>query len=318
MKRMYLISVFVLTIAMLFFPLAARGGEKGEDKLPAMGEPFLSPLPIESETVRVLRSETGKIEEMSVEDYLFSVVAAEMPALYEVEALKAQTVAAYTYAMCKASKENKGYDISDDSSVDQAFVTREKAREKWGSNADTYEEKIRSAVKSVLYEKITYNSSLILAAYHAISSGKTENAADIWGGNYSYLVSVESEGDKLSPNYLSTVALTEAELKEKLKDIVTLDGDAAAWFGDIGKSDSGSVLTAVVGGKAVSGSDIRSALSLRSANFDVAYSDGTFTFTVRGYGHGIGMSQYGAHYMAMQGKTYKEILLHYYPGCKIE
>ena len=106
--------------------------------------------------------------------------------------------------------------------------------------------------------------------------------------------------------------------KEKLKDIVTLDGDAAAWFGDIGKSDSGSVLTAVVGGKAVSGSDIRSALSLRSANFDVAYSDGTFTFTVRGYGHGIGMSQYGAHYMAMQGKTYKEILLHYYPGCKIE
>lgn len=317
MKRLYLVSIFILMIAMLFFPLAAKGDKKEGANLPAMGEPFLEAAPEDDKKIRVLRSANGEIEEMSVEDYLFSVVAAEMPALYETEALKAQTVAAYTYAMRKAEASDKDYDITDDSSVDQAFTPPEKAREKWGENADTYEEKIRSAVKSVLYKTVTYNGELILAAYHAISSGKTENAADIWGGGYSYLVSVESTGDKLSPNYLSTVTFTEEELKEKLSDLVALSGDAASWFGDIGKTDSGSVMTAVVGGKAVSGGDIRGALSLRSSNFDLSYADGTFTFTVRGYGHGIGMSQYGAHYMAMQGKNYKEILLHYYPGCEV-
>lgn len=318
MKRLYLVSIFILMIAMLFFPLAARGDKNGDENLPAMGEPFLDPQSSEKKTLRVLRRESGEVEEMSVEDYLFSVVAAEMPALYETEALKAQTVAAYTYAMRKAEASDKDYDITDDSSVDQAFTSRDKAREKWGENADTYEEKIRSAVKSVLYETVTYNGKLILAAYHAISSGKTENAADIWGGEYSYLVSVESAGDKLSPNYLSIVTFTEEEFKEKLSDLVSLSGDAASWFGDIGKTDSGSVMTAVVGGKAVSGGEIRNALSLRSSNFDLSYADGAFTFTVRGYGHGIGMSQYGAHYLAQQGKNYKEILLHYYPGCKVE
>lgn len=318
MKRLYLVSIFILMIAMLFFPLAARGDKNGDENLPAMGEPFLEPQSSEKKMLRVLRRESGEVEEMSVEDYLFSVVAAEMPALYETEALKAQTVAAYTYAMRKAEASDKDYDITDDSSVDQAFTSRDKAREKWGENADTYEEKIRSAVKSVLYETVTYNGKLILAAYHAISSGKTENAADIWGGEYSYLVSVESAGDKLSPNYLSIVTFTEEEFKEKLSDLVSLSGDAASWFGDIGKTDSGSVMTAVVGGKAVSGGEIRKALSLRSSNFDLSYADGAFTFTVRGYGHGIGMSQYGAHYLAQQGKNYKEILLHYYPGCKVE
>ena len=234
MKRLYLVSIFILMIAMLFFPLAARGDKNGDENLPAMGEPFLEPQSSEKKMLRVLRRESGEVEEMSVEDYLFSVVAAEMPALYETEALKAQTVAAYTYAMRKAEASDKDYDITDDSSVDQAFTSRDKAREKWGENADTYEEKIRSAVKSVLYETVTYNGKLILAAYHAISSGKTENAADIWGGQYSYLVSVESAGDKLSPNYLSIVTFTEEEFKEKLSDLVSLSGDAASWFGDIG------------------------------------------------------------------------------------
>ena len=318
MKKLYLVSILVLMLSMLFFPLAAKGDKTEEPKLPAMGDPFLEEEFAEKKTFKILRSESGQIEEMSVEDYLFSVVAAEMPALYEVEALKAQTVAAYTYALRKAESENKEYDLSDDSAIDQAFTPREKVREKWGENADEYEKKLREAIKSVLYERITYNGKPILAAYHAISSGKTEKAVDIWGGDYPYLVAIDSVGDKLSPNYLSTATFTEAELKEKMSQIVTLSGEAAAWFSDMGKSESGSVLTAVVGGKAVSGGEIRKALGLRSSNFDVVYKDGSFTFTVRGYGHGIGMSQYGADYLAGQGKNYKEILLHYYPGCVIE
>ncbi len=319
MKKIYLVSIFILALSMLFLPMAAGGiSEKENQDIPAMGDAFLTPLPDNIETIRVYRSETGKVEEMAVRDYLFSVVAAEMPALYETEALKAQTVAAYTYAMYKAASSDNDYDITDDSSIDQAFVTVEAAREKWGENADTYEEKIRSAVDSVLYEKITYDSKLILAAYHAISSGKTENAADIWGGNYSYLTSVESTGDKLSPNFLSTQNFTADELKEKLAEYVSLDGGGDGWVGEIKRTESGSVITAVIGGKAIAGDKIRSALSLRSANFDIAFAEGSFTFTVRGYGHGIGMSQYGAHYMAMQGKTYKEILVHYYPGCSVQ
>lgn len=318
MKRIYTLSAAILAFAMLFLPLSAGGIEKKGGSLPTMGDYYLSTIPEKSETIRVLRRENGEIEEMKVEDYLFSVVAAEMPALYETEALKAQTVAAYTYAMCKAAKSEGDYDITDDSSIDQAFIPYDEAMAKWGENAPTYEEKIRAAVKSVLYEKITYDGKLILAAYHAISSGRTENAADTWGGNYAYLTSVDSSGDKLSPNYLSTAEFTADELKEKLSEYATLTGDGSGWIGEISRTETGTVLTAVIGGKSISGGNIRKALSLRSANFDIAAEGGKFTFTVRGYGHGIGMSQYGAHYLAMQGKTYKEILLHYYPGCKIE
>ncbi len=318
MKKIYTIAAVVLAFSMLFLPLAAGGMGSHGASLPANGNYYLSPLPENHETIRVFIHETGEIKEMTVEDYLFSVVAAEMPALYETEALKAQTVAAYTYAMCKAARSEEEYDITDDSSIDQAFISREEALAKWGEDAPVYEEKIRSAVKSVLYETITYDGQLILAAYHAISSGKTENAADTWGGNYAYLTSVDSSGDKLSPNYLSTAEFTADELKEKLSEYVVLSGDGSGWIGDISRTDTGTVLTAVIGGKSISGGNIRKALSLRSANFDIERKDGKFIFTVRGYGHGIGMSQYGAHYMAMQGKNYKEILLHYYPGCKVE
>lgn len=316
MKKLYLVSIFVMMLAMLFLPLAANGHDKGEESLPAATIPFI-PQESDGSVIRVYHTDSGKVEEMSTEDYLFSVVAAEMPALYENEALKAQAVAAYTYAMFKSSKSEGEYDITDDSAIDQAFVSRDAARKRWGESADIYEEKIRSAIKSVLNQKITYDSKPILAAYHAISSGKTENAKDIWGGDYAYLISVDSEGDKLSPDYLSSVSFTADELKTKLEGVAALSGEADGWFGEMKKSGSGSVLSVAVSGKSVSGGDIRKALSLRSENFDIVYSDGKFSFNVRGYGHGIGMSQYGAHYMAMQGKTYKEILLHYYPGCEV-
>ncbi len=317
MKRVYVVSVFVMLLAMLFLPLAA-GGIKETDELPAMGDSLLSQSEEKTERFRVLRKATGEIEEMSAEDYLFSVLAAEMPALYEVEALKAQTVAAYTYALRKAEVGGDSYDITDDSATDQAFITREAAREKWGDKADIYEEKLRSAVKSVLGQRLTFEGKTILAAYHAISSGKTENARELWSGDYSYLTATDSSWDKLSPDYLSTVTLTADELKEKLSSLVALEGEAASWLKDAVKSESGSIVSLSVGGKSLTGSEIRGALSLRSANFDFAFSEGNFTFTVRGYGHGIGMSQNGANYMAEQGKSYEEILLHYYKGCKIE
>ena len=194
----------------------------------------------------------------------------------------------------------------------------DKAREKWGNDADTYENKIKTAIKSVAGKKITYNSKVILAVYHAISSGNTESALDIWGGSYDYLVSVESLGDKLSPNYLTTAEFSVEDLKTKLSSIAQFSGEPKDYFGEITRTGSGSVRTVNLCGKTLSGSDIRAALDLRSANFEVGFSTDKFIFTVKGYGHGIGMSQYGAHYMAMQGKTYEEILKHYYKGCEIK
>ena len=321
MKNVYLVTIFILAIVMLTLPLAAKSEPKKEESissLPANSTSIENPSN-DDETIKVYVSQEKTVKEFLVDDYIFGVVAAEMPALYSDEALKAQAVAAYTYALYKSEQNSlEEYDITDNFHTDQAFISVEKAREKWGQDANLYEEKIKNAIKSVKGKKITYNGKLILAVYHAISSGKTESALNLWGGNYDYLVSVESIGDKLSPNYLSTAQFSVDEIKTKLSSLAEFSGDAANYFSEITRTESGTVKTVKVCGKDVEGSSIRAALDLRSANFEISFSDNKFTFSVVGYGHGIGMSQYGAHYMAMQGSTYDQILKHYYSGCEIE
>lgn len=319
MKNIYIATVFILAIVMLTLPLAAKSETKKEEvsSLPANSANI--EVPSNAETIKVYMSEEKKVKEFTIDDYIFGVVAAEMPALYSDEALKAQAVAAYTYALYKSEQNSlEEYDITDNFHTDQAFISKEKATEKWGEDAAKYEEKIRNAIKSVRGKKITHNGKPILSVYHAISSGKTESALNVWGGNYDYLVAVESLGDKLSPNYLSTAQFSAEEIKTKLSSLAEFSGEAANYFSEITRTESGTVKTIKVCGKEVEGSSIRSALDLKSANFEVSFSDDKFNFTVVGYGHGIGMSQYGAHYMAMQGSTYDQILKHYYSGCEIE
>ncbi len=269
---------------------------------------------------KVFRVKHGeKIIAVSESEYVCGVVAAEMPALYEKEALKAQSVAAYTYAVRKRlAAADAEYDITSDSATDQAYIDESARREKWGGNFEKYEKRIASAVKAVSGKVITYGGEPILAAYHAISAGKTEAAANVWGSDYAYLQSVESIGDMLSDRYQAIHTFTPDQLREQLSSAVALEGDAAGWLGEIKCSSIGTVQTVSLCGKEVSGSDIRALLSLQSSNFDVEYKDGSFNFTVRGYGHGVGMSQYGANCMAQQGSDYKEILLWYYPGCEIK
>lgn len=318
MKTVYITTMMVLAVCMLLFPLMAAAPNVQGESSQVLSENVLQNN-TEISTVKVKLSKSGEIKEFSLEDYIFGVVAAEMPALYENEALKAQAVAAYTYFLKKTqSNTDKEYDITDDFTVDQAFIMPEDAREKWASGADEYENKIRSAVKSVLYKKITCSGEIISAVYHAVSGGKTENASDVWGGEYSYLVSVDSSWDKLSDNYLSSASFTAEELKAKLSSVAEIGDISANCFSNITRTAAGSISKISVSGKEVSGSSVRLALGLKSSDFDVAFSDGKYTFTVRGYGHGIGMSQHGANYLAMQGKTYEEILRHYYTGCAIE
>ena len=269
------------------------------------------------ETIRVLKD--GSVLEVSTKDYIFGVVAAEMPALYENEALKAQAVAAYTFACYRLQNNaNSEYDIAADGETAQCFITREEASTRWGDKTDEYTKKIDNCITAVKDQWLSYDGTPIFAAYHAISGGTTNACADVWGKDLPYLNEVESLGDQLANGFLSEAAFTTDELCEKLKDIAFPTGEPQDYFTDINTTESGYVKSVTYCGKQTTGSAICKAMGLRSSNFKISFADGNFTFTVEGYGHGVGMSQTGANYMAEQGSSYKEILLHYYNGATLE
>lgn len=276
----------------------------------------------------VLDITSGKTEKISAYDYVVGAVCAEMPATFEKEALKAQAVAAHTYAERQKAKslaapdpELGGAHFSNDSSKYQAYFTESQAKQYYGENYDIYIKKIREAVSEVENEIIVYDDEPIIAAFHSMSPGRTESAENVWGNDVEYLVAVESTADTAAPKYLEEVKFTEDEMREKLSSAfedIKLDSDPEKWFGEAEKSDSLTVLTMEVGGKELTGQQLRAALSLRSAAFEISYDSGQFTITTRGCGHAVGMSQYGANSMAKSGKDYKEILEHYYPETKLK
>ena len=308
----------IITAFMLLVPLAVLGEEKVTQENVTQTAVLQNKKEKKGDIFKVYNHETKEITEMSAEDYIFCVVAAEMPALYEVEALKAQAVASYTYA-CYKREENKGegYDISTDFNTDQSFKSEEKAREDWGENADLYVEKIKKAIKSVTGQKITYKGETILAVYHAVSCGVTYSAKDVWGKEIKYLQSVDSNGDKTAKNYMQTFEYDENELKEKLTPLVSRKKENTPLLGQMESKKNGFVESVKIYGQKVSGSDIRTALGLASSNFKFEKIDGIYVFTTLGYGHGVGMSQKGADCLAKEGMNYKKILSHYYKGTKI-
>ena len=315
MKGIYIWIIAALFLGMVLFPLCSM-------KKTVLSKPQQPPdigNTDSGDTFKVKLGEDDTIIELSTRDYIIGVVCAEMPAEYSKEALKAQAVASYTFALYrKQENKDRDYDITDSTTPDQAYMTDGEFRKREGAKYEENKEKITAAVDAVLGQVITYEGKIVLPIYHDISGGKTESAVALWGGRYPYLQSVESVGDLLSPNYLSSKTVTAEELKTALKSHgITFKGDGGNWFSNIKRSESGSVLTIEVCGSVLKGSELRTALGLRSANFDVSYSDGSFEFSVRGHGHGVGMSQYGAQFMALQGSDYKEILKWYYRGCEI-
>lgn len=319
MKKTMVLLLFMTGI-MLLAPLGVIGKEieSAKETTTFTGDVTETVKTEKKLQFKVLIKDTEEIITMDCDEYIFGVVAAEMPALYSEEALKAQAVAAYTFAYSRSiANKDKDYDITTDFTIDQSFIKREDARKKWGNSADKYEEKIDNAVKSVSGEIMTYNNKPITAVYHAVSSGKTEKAEDIWGSKVSYLQSVDSNWDKDSDNYKSSEAFTISELKEKLA-IKNFKGKNSEIIGKAEKTGCGTVKTIKLYGQSFSGADIRKILDLRSANFTVSLKDDKIVFSVIGYGHGVGMSQNGANCMAKEGKSYKEILTHYYKGVKIE
>ncbi len=243
---------------------------------------------------------TKKAQEYSdIEEYIVGVVACEMPALYEEEALKAQAVAARTFAQYRLSQ-NPNANLESES--DQCYINASAQKEKWGSNYQVYYDKIKNAVASVKNVIMTQNNKLFKSFYFSTSNGKTETSLSVFGeGN---LQSVDSSWDKESKNYEVQTDFLQDELITLLGDFTTIT---------IKERDTTNHVTKVsIDNKEMSGIEFRKALSLRSTDFDITKNDNRYVITTYGYGHGVGMSQYGANYLAKSGKKYNEILKHYY------
>ena len=312
----------IIALFMLLLPLGVMGNTYDTEKqriLETNGNGNILKAEKPVTVFRIYDTKNDKITEIESSEYIFGVLAAEMPASYEDEALKAQAVAAYTYA-CYKKEKNSGqkYDITTDYTIDQSYKTRQQAMEDWGSNAQKYADKIDKAIESVEGIMMQCDSKPILAVYHALSCGNTYSAKEVWGSDISYLQPVSSSGDKLSGDYISTATFTEDELTEKLSDVLDKKpDDSAEILGSFQRQDSGLVTEAKAWGEKITGGEIREALELKSCNFEMEKKDGKYTFTVYGSGHGVGMSQVGAEYMAEQGYTYDQILSHYYTGVKL-
>ena len=287
------------------------------------GEPFMPGDLDGGVQLKVLDGDA--VLEMSLGEYLVGVVRAEMPASFEPEALKAQAVAARTYTLYKIqSGGNHGdtADICTDSTCCQAYIAEEQARNNWGENANAYEAKIESAVRETDGQAILYGGVPILAVFHSASAGQTRAAGSVWLQDLPYLQAVSSpEDSEAIPNYYSRVEFSKEAFRERWLAAypdADLSGPISGWLRDAVTDTAGSVETVSVGGVTVKGSTVRSVLGLRSACSEWEIQDDTLVFFVAGYGHGVGMSQYGANYMAKEGASYQEILTHYYTGVTVE
>lgn len=276
---------------------------------------------------RILDTAAGKVVTVTEQEYVRGAVAAEMPPTFHPEALKAQAVAAHTYALCTQKMQReapdpalKGADFSADPGDWKGYTTEALFRERYGDMADAYWNAVAGAADQVRDYIMLYDGDPIVAAYHSMNTGMTEDAANVWTGSVPYLTPVESRGDLLAPDYETKQRFPAGEVGDALRkayDGIQLGEDPAAWFQLGERSESGYVLTVRAGDVTMPAKDLRTLLGLRSTAFTLDYAGDEFCFTVRGYGHGVGLSQYGADFYARQGMDFTEILEHYYPGAEL-
>ncbi len=272
-------------------------------------------------TFKVLDS--GEVKEVTMADYLPYVLGAEVPVAFSEEAIKAQAVAARTYILyCTehANPKHPEVDICTESGCCMAYKDDTELRGVWGDKFDENLGIISSAVTETDGQVLTFEESPILASFHSSSSGKTEEGSELWG-DVPYLVCVNSPETKNDvPDYVTTVEVSKDNFRETilvLKTAAVFSDNPSEWITNTELDESGRVRSMTIGGVQLSGSEMRKLFVLRSTAFTLEYKDGVFLFTVTGYGHGLGMSQYGANVMAKNGFDYKEILAHYYPQTEL-
>ncbi|MCL2088139.1 MAG: stage II sporulation protein D [Oscillospiraceae bacterium] len=278
-----------------------------------------------ADEIAILDHKTNEVFTIPVREYIIGVVFAEIPPTYETEAIKAQAVAAHSYARRHMELQNqspsdelKGAALGTNPANFQAYLTNEEIRERYKDNYDEYYKKISECVDEVYDKIMVFEGQIIVAAFHAYSHGRTVPAMAVWGTDIPYLQSVDSELDMILPNDTVEISAAETEriLKEAYEDI-EFPEFRSDWFRDIDADTSGYVVSLMAGNTKLSGVRVRELFSLRSAAFTVDSIDDNFVFISKGYGHGVGLSQFGANAMAMQGKTHQEILKHYYSGIEI-
>ena len=273
-------------------------------------------------TVSVMDSETKKISNQSLEEYLIGVVSAEMPASYESEALKAQAVAARSYILSKADSKNPDHPdavVCDNPTHCKGHLSLDTAKQKWGDawEADFYP-KIKAAVYDTAGEYLTYENETVEAFFFALSNGETESAGEVWGTDLPYLKSTDSKADSSSPDFYSTAEFSLSDFNAHLKNLSSdFKAQSSVSLKNTVYTEGGRVKSIDINGCTFSGTDIRSAFLLNSADFTIQQEGDKITFYVEGKGHGVGMSQYGANQLAKEGYTYEEILKHYYSGVEI-
>lgn len=273
--------------------------------------------------IKLLHKKTNEVEEVEIDKYLCNVVSAEMPVDFEKEALKAQAIVARTYTIYKINnRKHDNADICDDSTCCQAWVDKEERFKRWESDVENKWNKIEQCVDETKGKIITYQNQPINAFFHSNSGGKTELPTDVWGGNSSipYLQVVETAGEEGYKQYSSEVEITNQELLDKLKQKysdIQIDFSNAEDIKILEYTSSGRVKTIKFGNHNLSGTEVRSLLSLKSTNFEIEKQEEKIKFIVKGYGHGVGMSQTGADSMAKSGSTAEEIIKHFYTGVEL-
>lgn len=319
--RKYAAAGLVLTVLLFGGAYLAAGGPAAE---PEPAAPETAAVHHDRDVTLTIQ-DGGTTEQMTLERYLTGVVRGEMPASFEMEALRAQAAAerSYVYYQLAAGRKDAhpDADFCTDHTCCSAYLSETAAREKWGGDFAPWNTRVEQAVSDTDGQVVLYNGRPILAVFHSSSAGRTAAAGDVWSGDLPYLVSVDSpEGEETVPNYYSTVTFTAAEAKEKLLAAhpeLKLSGTPDRWFGAAAENGSGRVETVAVGGTDIEGTELRRIFGLRSACFTVAADSESVTFRVTGYGHGVGMSQYGANQLAREGKTWQEILEWYYTGATV-
>ena len=304
--------ILLLVIIPMFYSVIYRlnqeAPEQTEDKsLPVQQQS----LPLESEEtmVTVFLVKNNKYDELPLEEYLIGVVSGEIPASYDLEALKAQAVAARTYTLNIMETESAIYDTVQH----QVYMDQAQLKERWGNDFDQYYNKVKQAVDATKGEVIEYNGERIKPLYFSISNGYTENSEDYWSNEIPYLKSVNSEWDKTAPTYEQVVEFDLKTLHSKFNNSKLTKND----FKILSRTEGQNVDEVLIGDTVYSGREVRELLGLRSSDFSFEFKDNKVFITTHGYGHGVGMSQYGANELAKMGKNYVEILQYYYQNVNI-
>lgn len=316
MKRMWKDIIFALLLGVLA-PVIIVGVALAEPKQP-------QPAPETTETTEttapaaftlpILQTD-GTLKQMELDTYLTGVVLQEMPAEFEPEALKAQAVVARTYALRRNTigEKHPGGAVCTDAACCQAYISPEDYISAGGTAENL--EKVRNAVDSTSGEVLCYEGALIEATYFSCSGGRTEDAAAVWGADVPYLQAVDSPGEEEAAHYTDTVTFTAEEFSAALG--IAPEGLPATWLGEVSYTHGGGVAAMEICGTAYEGTVLRQKLDLRSTAFTMTAAGDHIIVTTKGFGHRVGMSQYGADAMAVAGDDYARILSHYYPGTEL-